>query len=121
MIPKKMMLSFVYFLAFISLVGCSGKPFHNPKDEGIDVPQQPTMQSAGRQKTDFDFLKPGISYNEIVAKVGKEDRDIGFGLYILEYTLGDGSRIYLQFSSLESLDRAFIVYSDGKEEVIAGP
>jgi hypothetical protein len=74
-----------------------------------------------RQRTDFSFLEKGISYEEIVAHLGKEDRDIGSGLYILEYNLIDGSKIYMQFRSLKSLDTASIVYVDGRAEDIIGP
>ncbi len=74
-----------------------------------------------RQRDDFDFLEKGISYETVVDRIGKEDRDIGSGSYILEYKLADGSRVYLQFVSLESLERAYIVYDNGQVQDIVDP
>ncbi len=75
----------------------------------------------GNQRSDFDFLVKGISYKEVVAHVGKEDRDVGSGTYILVYNLVDGSKIYLQFFTLEHLYSASIRYADGRSEFIIEP
>ena len=74
-----------------------------------------------RQISDFDFLEKGISYEEVVTRVGKEDKDIGSGLYILEYNLANGSRVYLHFITLKCLEKAYIVHSNGQIESIIEP
>ena len=52
---------------------------------------------------DFDFLKAGMSYSEIVSRVGKPSEEVGSGLYIFHYNLSDGKVISLYFAKLDSL------------------
>ncbi len=80
-----------------------------------------TLPRNERQKSDFDFLKKGMSYKEIVERVGEADRDVGSGLYVYEYALADGSRIYLSFASITSLLSANIKYPDGRSESLVQP
>ena len=82
---------------------------------------EPTVGASERQKSDFNFLAKGMSYDEIVAHVGKEDRDIGSGLYILEYSLSDGSKVHLSFATLDSLYIASLISVDGQTEYIIKP
>jgi hypothetical protein len=74
-----------------------------------------------RQRTDFAFLEKGMRYKEIVTHLGEADKDIGSGIYIFEYGLSDGSKIYLHFISLERLEMAAIKFPDGKEENLLYP
>ena len=63
--------------------------------------------------SDFDFLKRGISRDEVVRKVGEPDRIVGSGLYICQYDLVDGRKIMLSFPTPEGLGGAWIVNDDG--------
>ena len=69
----------------------------------------------GRQLklSDFDFLEPGISREEVVSKVGEPDRIVGSGLYICQYDLIDGRKIMLSFPTPEGLGGAWIINEDG--------
>jgi hypothetical protein len=82
---------------------------------------EPTVSARERQKSDFNFLAKDMSYDEIVAHVGKEDRNIGSGLYILEYSLSDDSKVYLSFATLDSLYSASLISVDGQTEYIIKP
>ena len=57
----------------------------------------------GLNVPDFSFLKSDISYEEIIARVGPADWDIGSGLHIFVYKLNDGREIRLSFADLENL------------------
>ena len=54
-------------------------------------------------RSDFDFLRLGMSYQEVVARVGEADRDVGSGIHIMVYDLSDGTQIMLSFPSLDRL------------------
>ena len=54
-------------------------------------------------RTDFDFLRLGMSYQEVVARVGEADRDVGSGINIMVYDLSDGTQLMLSFASLDNL------------------
>ncbi len=47
--------------------------------------------------SDFEFLEPGMSLDEIVARVGEPNRDVGSGFYMPVYDLADGGVVGLQF------------------------
>ena len=57
----------------------------------------------GRSISDFEFLKKGMSYSEIVEKVGKPSDNIGSGLYIFTYLLSDGRSVFISFANLDDL------------------
>jgi hypothetical protein len=104
-------------ILFISLLSaCCFTNKSAPTGLSAVTPISTASPTSNRQLTDFNFLEYGISYEEIVKMVGKEDRDIGSGVYLLEYSLADGSNIILQFFTLESLNNAYILYDDGKTE-----
>lgn len=61
---------------------------------------------AGTHSLDeFQFDWPHTTVQDVEAKAGKPDRDLGSGIYILEYRLRDGSSILLGSS-----DNAQIMY-----------
>jgi hypothetical protein len=104
-------------IVYISILSaCSFTKKFTPTGLSTLTPISTASPTSNRQLTDFNFLEYGICYEEIVKMVGKEDRDIGSGLYLLEYTLADGSYIILQFFTLESQNSAYILYDDGKTE-----
>jgi hypothetical protein len=104
-------------IVYISILSaCSFTKKFTPTGLSTLTPISTASPTSNRQLTDFNFLEYGLSYDEIVKRVGKEDRDIGSGLYLLEYALADGSNVILQFFTLESLNNAYILYDDGKTE-----
>src|SRR4030042_1963427 len=54
-------------------------------------------------RSDFDFLRLGMSYQEVVARVGQADRDVGSGVHIMVYDFSDGTQLMLSFPSLDNL------------------
>ena len=54
-------------------------------------------------RSDFDFLRLGMSYQEVVSRVGEAERDVGSGIHILVYDLTDGTQLMLSFPSLDNL------------------
>jgi hypothetical protein len=73
-------------------------------------------------RSDFDFLRLGMSYQEVVARVGDADREVGSGIHILVYDLSDGTQFMLSFPSLDSL-MAVHLYDPERDtrELILGP
>jgi hypothetical protein len=59
---------------------------------------------------DFEFVYPGISPGEVLAKVGKPS--LG-SLYVYEYELSNGERVMLRFSGSDTLKGGWIVRIDG--------
>jgi hypothetical protein len=114
MVKKVSLFSLIVLIALLSACGFSNITI--PTDLPVLTPISTASPTSNRQLTDFNFLEYGLSYDEIVKRVGKEDRDIGSGLYLLEYALADGSNVILQFFTLESLNNAYILYDDGKTE-----
>ena len=52
--------------------------------------------SVGTHSLDqFRFDWPRTTVQDVVAKVGKPDRDVGSGIRVLEYRLRDGSRVWV--------------------------
>ena len=114
MVKKASLFCLIVLISLLSACGVFNKTI--PADLPALTPISTASQITNRKLTDFNFLEKGISYDEIVKRVGKEDKDIGSGLYLLEYSLADGSKIILQFFTLESLNSAYIIYDDGKTE-----
>ena len=71
-------------------------------EERVETMPEPPGNS-NRSQSDFDFLRVGMSYEEITKRVGRADSDIGSGLHIMVYQLSDGKELHLAFASLESL------------------
>jgi len=67
--------------------------------------------------SDFDFLEKGISYSEIVKKVGKPSDNVGSGLYIFTYRLSDGRTVSISFADLDHLQDARLHDPTTKENV----
>lgn len=59
-------------------------------------------------RSDFDFLQLGMSYQEIIARVGEADQDVGSGISIMAYDLSDGTRLMLSFPSLDNLSAVYL-------------
>jgi len=75
-------------IAVIGLSGCNGNLV--PPDNSLPI------------LADFDFLELGMSYDEVVAKIGEADRDIGSGINLKVYQLEDGTELILSFPSPDS-------------------
>lgn len=50
---------------------------------------------------DFDFLKVGMSYEEIINMIGKPDGPAGSGYVMVKYILKDGDHVILNFGTGE--------------------
>jgi hypothetical protein len=59
--------------------------------------------TSSRSLSDFDFLRAGMSYEEITERVGQADSVGGSGFIIMSYELNDGKTLSLSFATLESL------------------
>ncbi len=71
--------------------------------------------------SDFEFLELGMEYDEVVAKVGEADRDIGSGIHLMVYELGDGTELVMSFPSLTSLLGVYVYDpASGAQVVILG-
>lgn len=53
--------------------------------------------------SDFDFLEVGMSLEEITERVGEPDRDVGSGIFLIQYDLADGRTLQLVFISPDEL------------------
>jgi hypothetical protein len=56
--------------------------------------------------SDFNFVKPGMSWDEIVEKIGEPDRTYGHGLLYAEYDLVDRRTVRLIFRHPDELAEA---------------
>jgi len=82
----KFALGLLSFLGVVVLASCGGS------------------EDGGKMsRSDFDFLRLGMSYQEVVARVGEADRDVGSGIHIMVYDLSDGTQLMLSFPSLDNL------------------
>ena len=64
-------------------------------------------------RSELEFIKEGISYDEMVARLGEPRCDVGSGVYLFVYELEDGGRLIVGFSNLDYLDQAAIFEKDG--------
>ena len=71
--------------------------------------------NASISRSDLEFIREGISYDEVISRIGEPKKDIGSGVYLFEYNLDDGSQLRLGFIQLDYLFRAVIIEKDGKE------
>jgi hypothetical protein len=99
------------FASFVLLTACNG-----------DNVTQTSIAPDERKFSDFEFLKLGMSYDEVVKNVGEADQDIGSGVHLFVYELTDGTEVLLSFISLDDL-QAVYRYDPKKDirEVILGP
>jgi hypothetical protein len=72
------------------LVGCTG-----PRDSDATAPAALTDAQASRSIEAFRFIGPTTTVQEVIQKLGAPDRDVGSGVYIYEYRLRDGSRVWI--------------------------
>ena len=92
----------VLVLPLVILLACTSRP-----------PAESEKSQHGLRLSDFDFLKPGMSLDEIKSKLGEPDRDIGSGVFLLQYDLVDGRTVELMFVDLDNLLGAQVRDSDG--------
>ena len=84
----------------------------------VNGTQQGTLKPA---LSDFYFLQLGMEYDEVVARVGEADRDVGSGVHLMVYDLENGMELILSFPSRTSLAAAFIYDPEsGDREFILG-
>jgi hypothetical protein len=76
------------------------------------------IQGEKISRSKLDFIKKGLSYDEIVSKIGKPLCNGGSGVYLFKYQLEDGGSLIIDFWSLDYLDEAVIVEKDGTSKSI---
>ncbi|MDE6585774.1 MAG: hypothetical protein K2K80_03740 [Clostridia bacterium] len=96
-------------LSSISLAGCDTSdhnPAHNPAGEDITVDgidKEDTYTWFDLNKTDLPSMeacrqiKEGMSLNQVIDKIGKPQRDIGYGAVLFQFDLADGSVFTVTF------------------------
>ncbi len=58
----------------------------------------------------FRELKKGMALAQVSEQVGAADKDIGSGIYVLEYRLDDGARVLIGFPGFERL--IYVIHED---------
>lgn len=111
-----MALRYYIFLIILLLTACTqpGKTGSVQTDMTAVVPSERTLDS-------FRFDWPKTTLQDVIAKVGIADRDIGSGLYILEYRLQDGSKVWI--GSTNYSDILYVRHgmaSLGQSEIVYG-
>src|SRR5262249_6329067 len=86
----------LYILISLLFVGCTA-----PRRSDAPVP----AVAKSRSIESFRFIGPTTTMPQVLASVGSPDRDVGSGIYIYEYRLSDGSRIWIG-----SADNSHIMY-----------
>ena len=82
--------------ALLLLVGCA-----SPQRS-----EQAVVATVGSRSVDsFRFIGPATTMQQVFEAVGREDRDVGSGIYIYDYRLSDGSHIWIG-----SADGSHILY-----------
>jgi hypothetical protein len=69
----------------------------------------------GRKIEDFQALKKEMTIPDVTSWLGRPDRDLRDGIYIMEYTLPDKSRVLIGFQSFDKM--SYVKHeTDGKTE-----
>jgi hypothetical protein len=74
----------------------------------------PTIDHRNLTLSDFDFLGPETSLNEVYARLGSPDRDNCSGIYCPEYDLADGRTIRFSTSNRDFLYGVQILDENGE-------
>jgi hypothetical protein len=72
------------------LVGCT-----KPDRSDVSTPVAPTAAQASRSIESFRFIGPTTTIQQVIAELGAPDRNVGSGVYIYEYRLNDGTRVWI--------------------------
>ena len=92
----------VFSLLILALGGCA-----RPSQPVPSHWAAPVTTPGTHSLDEFRFDWPRTTVQDVEAKVGKPDRDVGSGIYILEYRLRDGSSVLVGSS-----DNSRILYVD---------
>ena len=84
-----MKLQFLIFIPVL-LVGCA-----QPRRSEAPTPNARTTTQASRSIESFRFIGSETTMQQLTAKLGDPDRDIGSGLYVYAYRLSDGSDVLI--------------------------
>ncbi len=112
---------FLVIIIFLSCT-CNSNQKQGIKNEIIEQGdnEMSNNQSKKLNRYNFHFLTKGMSYNEIVEKIGEPDAPEGSGVIMFRYNLSDGAYLILNFGSPgKELIKATIIYANSKcEEII---
>jgi hypothetical protein len=88
-----------FALAAELLAACAVSPpaRTTPTPQAAQSNSTPTPQAAKLSLADFSFLQLGMAYEDIQARVGDADEQIGSGITNYVYYLNDGSELSLTF------------------------
>lgn len=73
----------------------------------------PVVEHSSRTLDSFRFIGADTTLNDVTARLGEPDRDIGSGIYIYEYRLSDRSYVLIG-----SADRLHILYVRHGQDVL---
>ena len=80
----------IFIFVPLFLVGCA-----RPDHAASAHPPTAAVAPAARSLDAFRFNWPTTTVQDVIAKLGAPDRDVGSGIYILEDRLQDGSRVWI--------------------------
>ena len=101
-------------LLFTLLTGCGADEQYNGIIEGLDKEDHTTWFD--EEKDDLPSLKQcrkisaGMSLDEVIRKIGKPQRDIGFGTWVFQFDMDNGSIFTVSFV-LENTDPNISTYN----------
>ena len=102
-----MKLRFFIFIPVL-LVGCVA-----PQCSDTPTPNVNTTAQVPRSIESFRFIGSETTLQEVTAKLGAPDRDVGSGLYVYAYRLSDGTDVLIG-----SADGSHILYVRHGPEVL---
>ncbi len=88
----------LFILLSISLVGCGkGDNIRQPTPSTKEPSTEPATPQTRNNLTmdDFRKLRPEMTLDQVYALVGQPAKDVGSGVYILQYILSDGTLIFV--------------------------
>ncbi|MCB1229043.1 MAG: hypothetical protein KDN19_02190 [Verrucomicrobiae bacterium] len=96
------------FLILISLMlaGCTHIPRSEAPPASVSAPPSRTVES-------FHFIGAATTLQDVIARLGAPDRDVGSGIYIYAYRLTDGSDVLVG-----SADGSHILYVRHGQDIL---
>jgi hypothetical protein len=100
-----MRLRFLILISFL-LAGCTPPPRSDTRVNSTSAPSPRTVES-------FRFIGATTTLQDVAARFGPPDRDVGSGIYIYAYRLTDGSDVLVG-----SADGSHILYAKHGQDVL---
>jgi hypothetical protein len=100
-----MTLRFLILIPFM-LAGCAHPPRSDAPTTSVSAPSSRTVES-------FRFIGAATTLQDVTARFGAPDRDVGSGIYIYAYRLTDGSDVLVG-----SADGSHILYVRHGQDIL---